>query len=89
VYYPIIQLRFLLNGYLLKRTLIKYLLNFECHKTCHAHCIRCQDFILFTCKKSNATYFELHNFKYVLFDGVAPTWLRDRSTSVILINFER
>jgi hypothetical protein len=58
----------LLNDYLLRRTLIKYFLNFKCHKNCHAHCIRCKDHILFTYKKSNSTYFELHNFKlsYIL-----------------------
>jgi hypothetical protein len=58
-----------LNGYLSRIIPIKHYLNFECHENCHAHCIRCKDPILISCKQSSATYFELHNFKvgYVLF----------------------
>jgi hypothetical protein len=63
-----IHLGLSLNYYQPRMIPIKYHLNIKCHEICHAHCIRCKDLILISCKRSNATYFELHNFKvdYVL-----------------------
>jgi hypothetical protein len=63
MYYPYIHLGLSLNGYISMIIPIKHLLNFKCHETFHAHCIRCKDPILISCKQSSATYFELHNFK--------------------------